>query len=96
MRASGVISPMRSANAPTNAAPEAASPAENSAPACCEPTWLCSRSSSGRRTTPAAVADLGHLEADVPVEGDRLLEPLRDGFVVHAQRTSIGFAGVRR
>ena len=41
--ASGVMSPMRSANAPTNAPPEAASPAENSAPACCEPTWLCRR-----------------------------------------------------
>jgi len=27
----------------------------------------------------------------VAVEGDRLLEPLPDGFVVHAQRTSIGF-----
>ena len=32
MRASGVISPIRSAKAPTNSAPEAASPAEKSAP----------------------------------------------------------------
>ena len=44
------MSPMRSANAPTNAPPEAASPAVNSAPACCEPTWLLRSWPSGSVT----------------------------------------------
>ena len=52
LSASGVRSPSCSANAPTNAAPEAASPALNSAPACCEPTWLRISGRSGSRTTP--------------------------------------------
>ena len=32
----------------------------------------------GQANDAAAVADLGHLEADVAVVGDRLLEPLRE------------------
>ena len=66
---------MRSANAPTNVAPDAASPAVKSAPACWEPTWLCRSSLSGSRTTPRPSADLVHAQADEAVEGDRLLHP---------------------
>ena len=82
MRASGVMSPMCSAKAPTNAAPDAASPAEKSAPACCEPTWLWRWSSSGSTHHAAAFADLDTVEAEVAVVGNRRLHTCANGFVV--------------
>ena len=64
-------------------AAEAASPAENSAPACCEPTWFCRLVASGQRTTPPPVSDLDHLEPEVTgCTGSPARSP-RDRFVVH-------------
>src|SRR5260221_4784223 len=56
--ARGVTSPMRSAKAPTKAAPEAVSATVKRAPACWEPTWLVRFGRSGRRTTASPSATL--------------------------------------
>ena len=76
---------MMSRNEPTNAAPEAASPAENRPPACCEPTWLRSRSSSGSLHHAVIRGDGDRLQAEVHVEWDRLTQAGGDRRVVHCR-----------
>ena len=90
VRARGGDPPIRSANAPTNAAPDAASPAEQRA-GVLRSDVVVQPLVVGQANHAAPVADLGHVEPHVTVEGDRLLEPLPYGFVGNAQRTSIGF-----
>src|SRR5260221_12122060 len=58
LRARGVTAPMRSAKAPTKAAPEAVSATVKRAPAGWEPTWLVRFGRSGRRTTASPSATL--------------------------------------
>ena len=86
------MSPSCSANAPMKAAPEAASPAENSAPACCEPTWLWRRSSSGSVITPRPSPTSATSRPTCRLYGIAARSPcvrLRSPYVV----TSIGCAG---
>src|SRR4051794_2918805 len=73
--ASGVISPMRSAKAPTKAAPEAVSATVKRAPACWEPTWFFSSSRSGRRATASPSAMLVTVMPRWPAKGIAIVMP---------------------
>src|ERR1700709_847920 len=75
-RASGVIWPIRSARAPTKAAPEAVSATVKRAPACWEPTWFFSSSRSGRSGTASPSAMLVRVTPRWPAKGIAIVMPL--------------------
>src|SRR4051795_3232597 len=67
---------MRSAKAPTKAAPEAVSATVKRAPACWEPTWLVNSGRSGRRTTDSPSAMLVISRPRWPANGTAIVIPL--------------------
>src|SRR5277367_4507639 len=73
--ASGVMSPIRSAKAPTKAAPDAVSAAVKRAPACWEPTWFLSSPRSGRTAVASPSARLVTSTPRKPTKGTAWVIP---------------------